>query len=450
MLNIREIYKDIIFNGYYDESYGGKSEIIDNKLHGVCIDFSRKLIEYLRKNGYLAGLISTINDEGFLHAAVVYKNIQTGTSYIADPVTDIRKLTGLTEEDREALIEELLNSENWKRNLRDYIKEFGIVTSYNDDLSKSMEKIQDKEELEAIPAININIPKKVEPIQVVSSLEHVKNVADGPTLLACQTLYKKGISTFCSNYTHNGDVSININYNSLSPENKQIMKKLKEKYPDNFYFLQSTGFYGVLGYNGEIDESKAMEVVYGFTDSSGKSAAQINLEMYELISKLKKQEYLENSYTREQILDGKHLLRTTDALFGMNIKCNSNISNTNEEIAENEGFIYSEKYDRFFKDMVTKSRYIESLYRTEHDLRSEEEIAQDSGIFYDSEMRMFFETEKEMEMYHQQLNSNHDTITSVDIVEADMFRKIPQAKIQTIKNFFQKIFDKITGKGDRE
>lgn len=451
MKDIKEIYKDVILNGYYDETYGMKPEIIDNKTHGVCIDFSRKLIELLRKEGYAAGLISTLNDDGFLHAAVIYKDLEKDIVNIADPVTDIRRITGLSDEEINSVIEEIMNNKNWKRDLREYIKEFGIVTAYNDDLSKSMEQIQDKEELEAIPAINENISKKTEPVQTITSLEHVKSVADGSTLLACQALYKKGISTYCSNYTPNGDVSININYNSLSPENKQILLELKNKYPDNFYFQISTGFYGHLGHNDEIVDNKAMEVVFGFKNSSGKSMAQINLEMFNLISSLKKQEYLEDSFTREQMLDSQHLLDTTEAKLGINIHCKSNDTNTNDEIAANEGFIYSKKYDRFFKDMVTKSRYIESLYRNEHDLRTEEEIAQSGEVFYDSECQMFFESEQELLSFKEDFGHSKDStlVSPADIVEADMDRKVSQSKIQSIKTFFQNILNKLSGKGER-
>ena len=35
-------------------------------------------------------------------------------------------------------------------------------------------------------------------------------------------LYKKGIATYCSNYTQNGDASVNVYFNSLSEENKKI------------------------------------------------------------------------------------------------------------------------------------------------------------------------------------------------------------------------------------
>ena len=444
MEEIKEIYREIIFEGYYDEKYGMNPQMIDKKNHGVCIDFSRALIKKLRELHYQAGLISTKNDDGFLHAAVLYRDIKTGEVYIADPVTDIRNLTGLSDKEREEKIQKILEENNWKRDLREYIKEFGVITSHNDDLSISMENIQDKEQLEAVPAINEDIPKKVEPIQVVSSLEHLKNVADGPTLLACQALYKKGISTYCSNYTPDGDVSININYNSLSFKNKQILQKLKEKYPDNFYFKQSTGFYGELGHDDPIDENKAMEVVVGFQNSSGKTRAQINLEMYNLISGLEKQEYLQDSYTREQMLEGKHLLKTTEALLGNPVKCKSSSLDSDEQIAQKEGFIFSKTYNRFFKDMVTKSRYIESIFRSEHDLRSEEEIAKDSGVFYDSERKMFFETEKEKEEYNKQYgNSEEIHVTKEDIAQADMIRKIPQTKIKSIIDFFQRLFGKI-------
>ena len=46
-------------------------------------------------------------------------------------------------------------------------------------------------------------------------------------------------------------------------------------------------------------------------------------------------------------------------------------------------------------------------------------------------------------------SKDYTLVSTADIVQADMERKIPQSKIQTIKNFFQKFLDKIGGKGER-
>ena len=452
MSDVKELYKSVIMQGFYDEQYGMKPQIIDGKKHGVCIDFSRDLVEVLRQNDYLAGLISTLNDDGYLHAAVLYKNLQTGKVKIADPVTDVRKMTGLTDEQRQKVVEEILISENWNRKLEEYIKEYGIITAYNDDLSKSMERIRDREELEAVPQINGEIQKKIEPIQTLTALSHVKSVADGPTLLACQTLYKKGISTYCSNYTLNGEVSINVDYNSLSEENKEIVLKLRENNPENYYIQRKTGFYGSLGHNEEVSEDKLMELVFGFSETKGKTTPEINLKMNQLIAMLKKQPYLQGVYTRQEVLNNRHHLSTIANLLGKSEEpCKSSQTDTNEQIASNEGLIYSEKYSRFFADYVAKSRYIESLYRQEHDLRNEEEIARESRVFYDTDRQMFFETEREAELYKQgiQENENKSIITSTDIVEADMSRKVTNTITEKIKNFFDKIIDKLKGKGER-
>lgn len=107
MEKVDKIYEDIILNGFYDESYGMNPKIIDGKTHGVCIDFSRELIKELKKNGYLSGLISTLNNDGFMHAAVIYNNPETNEINIADPVTDIRVLTGLSDEERKKQIKEI-------------------------------------------------------------------------------------------------------------------------------------------------------------------------------------------------------------------------------------------------------------------------------------------------------------------------------------------------------
>lgn len=445
MNRIDEIYRSVITNGFYDEGHSSKPEIIDGKKHGICLHFSQELIEKLRSNGYLAGLISTLNEDGYLHAAVLYKDLETGVVSIADPVTDVRKLTGLSDEQRKEAIEQILETENWNRTIEEYIKQYGIITAYNEDMSIAMKEINDKEEAEAVPSINSEIVKKVEPIQKLTSLAHVKKVADGPTLLACQTLYKKGISTYCSNYTPNGDVSINVHYNSLSEENKSIVLKLRDEHPEHYFIQRETGFYGHLGYNDDkIEDNKLMELVFGMKESKGKSTPQINMEMNQFISMLKKQPYLQGGFTRDEVLNNKHNLSVMTNLTGESEEpCKYSEADSNEQIAVNEGLMYSGKYNRFFEDYVAKSRYIESLCRQEHDLRTEDEMAQESGVFYDAEMQMFFETEKEAELYRQSI------ITPTDIVEADKHRKISKSITNRIKTFFSNIIEKIKGKGER-
>ena len=444
MNKINELYRNIIMNGFYDEEHSLKSEIIDGKKHGICLHFSQELIEKLRSNGYLAGLISTLNEDGYLHAAVLYKDLETGVVSIADPVTDVRKLTGLTDEQRKEAIDQILETENWKRKIEEYIKEYGTITAYNHDMSIAMKEIKDREETEAVPSINVEISKKVESIQKLTSLADVKKVADGPTLLACQTLYKKGISTYCSNYTPNGDVSINVHYNSLSEENKAIVLKLREEHSEHYFIKNRTGFYGSLGHNDEIAENKLMELVFGIKESKGKLTPQINLEMNQFISILKKQPYLQGGYTREEVLNNRHNLSVMTNLTGNNEEtCKSSEADSNKQIAINEGLLYSEKYDRFFEDYVAKSRYIESLCRHEHDLRTEDEMAQESGLFYDKKEKMFFETEREAELYRRTF------ITTADIVEADIDRKIPESITDRIKKFFSNVIEKLKGIGER-
>jgi len=134
---------------------------------------------------------------------------------------------------------------------------------------------------------------------------------------------------------------------------------------------------------------------------------------------------------------------------GKEKECKSSKTDTNEQIASNEELIYSEKYDRFFENHVAKSRYIESLYRQEHDLRKEDEIAKENGVFYDTDGQMFFETEREAEQYKIENQRKDSEITSTDIVEADMDRKISKTITDTIKSFFNRIIERIKGKGER-
>ena len=119
--------------------------------------------------------------------------------------------------------------------------------------------------------------------------------------------------------------------------------------------------------------------------------------------------------------------------------------NTNNEIAKNENLIYSSKYNLFFDRFENKSRYIESLYRQEHDLRTEDEIAKEAGVIYWK--GMFFEDDKDVELYLQQTQSVEkrltDDVLPVDIVKADIKMRISYSMIENIKNLFSKIKTKI-------
>lgn len=449
---IRKIYKSIIENSFYDEKYGGNAQIINGKRHGVCIDFSMELVRKLRENGFSAGVISTLNEDGYKHAAVVYVDKENGEIAIADPVTDIRQLSELSDDQRKEQLDEILEDQNWKRELRSYLKEFGKITAYNEDLSIAFDNIQDVDEIEAIPAINEDIPKKVEQIQTLSGLSNVKKVADGPTLLACQTLYKKGINTFCSNYTPNGDASINISFNSLSPENKQIIFSLIKEHPENYCVQRNTGFYGSLGRNDEyIPDEGPFELVCGIVDTSGLTTANINIKMNELVRMLKPQEYREGVYAREEILANKHNRMKARYLSGelMGLEdCKSTENDTNETIAMNENLIYSEKYNLFFDSHEHKSRYIESLARSEHDLRQEKEIAKDFGVYYDKFFGMFFESQEEFIQYYSE-KMRMSKITPTDIVEADMKKKLTTRIFDNIKCFFERIKNQISNRGEK-
>ncbi len=400
---IIDLYKSIIIKGLYDEKYAGNSQIIDGLQHGVCIDFSNKLIEELRKINVECGLISTLNADGFKHAAVVYRDTVTDDVFIADPVTDVKIISKYQTSERDTVINDILKRKNYKRELRDYIREYGKITAYGDLMNITMDNIQDVEEVEAIPSINSRIAKKSEQCQTAFGLNSLKQLADGPTLLACQSLYKKGIETYCSNYVPGEYCSINVRFNSLSEENKKIIFELVRKYPKNYFVKVDTGFYGLLGRNDEFDENLPFELVFGFEDIRGKIETQINLEMNELIKMLKKQEYREGVFTREDILSNKHNKMVAGSTFFGVRECNSTPENTNDEIAKNEGLFYSHKYNLFFKGWMNKSRYIESLFRDEHDLRTEEEIAHESGIVFDENSGMFFESEEDMLMYYDSI-----------------------------------------------
>ena len=123
-------------------------------------------------------------------------------------------------------------------------------------------------------------------------------------------------------------------------------------------------------------------------------------------------------------------------------------SDTNEQLARKNGLNYSEKLDIFFRNYADKSRYIESLYKEENDTRSNNEVATDNELFYSVESKRFFEDQKEYELFQKE-NMMEGFITPTDIAEADMDRKVSKTVIDSVKNFFNKIVEKLRGKGER-
>lgn len=51
------------------------------------------------KMGYEVRLISTSNDDGTSHAAVMYKDTETGEILVADPITDVHQYESIKDID---------------------------------------------------------------------------------------------------------------------------------------------------------------------------------------------------------------------------------------------------------------------------------------------------------------------------------------------------------------
>lgn len=440
---MKEIYKKVILSSYYDENFAGNQKEIDGKTHGVCIDFSRNLIKQLRNNGYSAGLISTLNDDGYLHAAVIYRDKDTDEVLIADPVTDVRQLTGKTTDEIEQLINEVLKQKNYSRTLREYYEEMGAITDYDDsEYEKNgfgnprvlRQNMENQNEILSNPHI-VKLEKKTAAIQSLTSLSNVVNVADTTTLLACQLLYEKGISTFCSNYSKDTRYSdIAIHYNSLSDENKKIFLQLMLEKPQNYKISDMREVFGYPSLYGEsfsIDENFPMAICLGYGEFvlDDMSEEEQNLKIAELIKPFKKQTYMQGVYTREDVISNKHNRMKCNLINKEEKTCNSSDKNTNQEISKNEGLIYSEKYDMFFADDDSKSRYIESLYRKENDWRTDEEIAIDAGI------------------EHKNGHFLDDyVVTATDIVKTSQLHQTSISLISKFKNMITKVKDVFRGR----
>ena len=164
MKTIDEIYSDLCLKGKYEEKYEWKqrgrfAEGDRNSIYkGGSLDICEYLSNQMRKNGYETYIVFTKRDHKFLHAAVVYKNSEGIEYYIADPTTDLKAFAEkglnnvfvnsmyLSDADKER-VKLLKQSKNQKRNIDEFIEEFGPITLDNILLEEQLEYFSDAGEL---------------------------------------------------------------------------------------------------------------------------------------------------------------------------------------------------------------------------------------------------------------------------------------------------------------
>lgn len=166
MKTIDEIYRDLCLKGKYEEKYAWKqrgrfAEGDRNSIYkGGSLDICEYLSNQMRKNGYETYIVFTKRDHRFLHAAVAYGNRKDANYYIADPTTDLKEFAekGLnnvfvnsiylsdTDKERAKLLKQ---SKNQKRNIDEFIEEFGPITLDNILLEEQLEYFSNASELKA-------------------------------------------------------------------------------------------------------------------------------------------------------------------------------------------------------------------------------------------------------------------------------------------------------------
>lgn len=167
---IEEVYDDLCLKGKYDEKYAwkqrvGKFDSGDRETTykggslNICEYLSRRMSSY----GYETHIVFTRKNNKFLHAAVLYK--YKGEYYIADPTSDLKVFAerGLNDiflnsayisnakQERKKLLKQ---SGNKKRDIDEYIKEFGPITLSNILLENEVEYLKNSDEvLDAVKKI---------------------------------------------------------------------------------------------------------------------------------------------------------------------------------------------------------------------------------------------------------------------------------------------------------
>lgn len=138
MKNFEQIYDDLCLLGKYQERYAWqqRGKFIEgdlrNKRTGGSLDICEYLSKRMRKNNIETYIVFTEKDYNFLHAAVVYKDRWDNQYYIADPTTDMKEFVDkedtLSFKDKK---EKLKQGGSRKRNIDEYINEFGPITLNN-------------------------------------------------------------------------------------------------------------------------------------------------------------------------------------------------------------------------------------------------------------------------------------------------------------------------------
>lgn len=165
MNNIDKFYRDAVLRSEYREKYALKQRgkidrntpWWDNSQTGGSMDFCENILRNMRLYGAEAHLVFTKENKNFLHAAVVYRDPDDKKWYIADPITDIKRFTGMVPEyqyhreqgeefyKKKSLIDE---SDNKKIDVDEYIKQFGNISLYNINVEKQDENVSNYNELE--------------------------------------------------------------------------------------------------------------------------------------------------------------------------------------------------------------------------------------------------------------------------------------------------------------
>lgn len=148
--------------------------------------------------------------------------------------------------------------------------------------------------------------------------EDLMKWVEKPLLQACQELYMKGIRTMYSNANYKGMVYpyyayIDLDYDTLSSENKKTLQKIKDDFDRKNYYIGETNIDRILiclmNKNTTMGEvhNKAMEIISKFKEQKPIWLEELEpLSLDEMIDKYVK---LNNNLTKKEIDQGVTLLQ---------------------------------------------------------------------------------------------------------------------------------------------
>lgn len=194
--------------------------------------------------------------------------------------------------------------------------------------------------------------KNIEPIQetkVTITRENLSQFIEEPCLDACRYLYDKNIETYMSS-ANKEDIGkygyIDIVFDSLSMENKQIVLNLLEKEDIKDKIEFSSGAHG-------SEPIRIIKIKTPINDQT--TVGEVRNDFMKILELFKLQDVLYGRFTYEQILE---IIKTSYGIDDNDI---------DKELIHDLGYIYCDKDNTYFESQELLNKHLNYLHRNKEE-----------------------------------------------------------------------------------